>query len=118
MYTNPAMMDEENLNPTNTQENADNKKPAFVPPVKVNNASFIILAKKIPDLSPETMAMIEKDLQPKETKETKVEIDIEKTDAPEESGDGCEMMAWQSKDPRAAMIMWLAKVLGFPIPKK
>ena len=121
MEMNPAMMDGDIKNPTNTQEWDDNKDPAFVPPVKVNNDAFIALAKKIPDLSKETMTMIEKDLQPtgtKEDTETVVEIDIEKksVDTPTESE--MQMMSGETKDPKAALIMGLAKVLWFPIPKK
>jgi len=117
MQENPAMMDGIE-NPPNTQENADNKKPAFVPPVKVANSAFIALAKKIPDLSPETMAMIEKDLQPEDAKTEKKPLDMTKESEDPEEGCGCEMMAGPSTDPRASMIMWLAKALGFPVPKK
>ena len=72
---NPAMervSDSESPSHTRTSmdvpDGTENTKPEFVPPVDVNDRKFIDLAKKIKKLSPETLSMIQKDLQPEDTK--------------------------------------------------
>jgi hypothetical protein len=108
MDMNPAMeMD--------VPDGTENTKPEFIPPVDVNDRKFIDLAKKIKKLSPETLSMIQKDLQPEDTK-------AEPTEDPEdptEEGDSCSCGKPDckecnppSKDPRAMLIIGLKKVLS------
>lgn len=90
----------------------------FVPPVDVNDQKFIDLAKKMKKLSPETLAMIQKDLQPENKKTTDTENTTEAAD-PTEEGDACSCGKPDckecnppSKDPRAMLIIGLKKVLS------
>ena len=84
----------------------------FIPPVDPTAQKFIDLAKKMKGLKPETIACIEKDLQPEGEKkeeeipeeEVSVEVNLDKSTA-------------DVKDPRALLLMGLSKVLGLPTPK-
>ena len=102
---NPAM----EMDVPNGTEDTTSK---FVPPVDVNDKKFIDLAKKMKKLSPETLEMIQKDLQPEDKKSTD-------TEEPEEEGDACSCGKPDckecnppSKDPRAMLIIGLKKVLS------
>jgi len=108
METNPAMeMD--------VPDGTEDTKSEFVPPVDVNDQKFIDLAKKIKNLSPETLSMIQKDLQPKEEpkEESKSTDDISKVDSECPCGKpNCTECSVPSKDPRAMLIIGLKKVLS------
>ncbi len=59
------------MNPATSMDvpnGTEDTKSEFVPPVDTNDQKFIDLAKKIKKLSPETLAMIQKDLQPEDKK--------------------------------------------------
>lgn len=96
-------------------DGTEDKTPEFVPPVDVNDQKFIDLAKKMKKLSPETLAMIEKDLQPeaeaKEDTETPEGADKADPECPCGKPD-CKDCAVPSKDPRAMLIIGLKKVLS------
>ena len=77
-----------------------------------NDQKFIDLAKKMKRLSPETLAMIEKDLQPEDKKEMDTESSKEEGDEYPESKSDCKDCNPPSKDPRAMLIIGLKKVLS------
>lgn len=94
--------------------------------VDANDQKFIDLAKKMKKLSPETLAMIEKDLQPAAdvAEDPETPEDSDKAD-PETSEDAdkadsecpcgkpdCKDCEVPSKDPRAMLIIGLKKVLS------
>ena len=100
-------------------DGTEDTKPEFVPPVDVNDQKFIDLAKKMKNLSPETLSMIQKDLQPKEDpkedskEDPKSPEDMSKVDpeCPCDKPD-CKDCSVPSKDPRAMLIIGLKKVLS------
>lgn len=112
MDMNPAMeMD--------VPDGTEGTKPEFVPPVDVNDQKFIDLAKKMKKLSPETLTMIQKDLQPAGDKEEDPETpeDTSKEDPKVDpecpcGKPDCKDCAVPSKDPRAMLIIGLKKVLS------
>jgi len=112
MDMNPAMeMD--------VPDGTEDTKSEFVPPVDVNDQKFIDLAKKIKKLSPETLAMIQKDLQPDEKKEEEPETP-EPKDGMEKADPECpcgkpdckDCAVPATTDPRAKLIIGLKKVLS------
>ena len=84
----------------------------FVPPVDVNDQKFIDLAKKMKKLSPETLSMIEKDLQPEDKKEMDTEEPKEEGDTCSCGKPDCKECSAESADPRAKLIIGLKKVLS------
>ena len=100
------------MNPMNVPNGTEDVPEKFIPPVDPTAQKFIDLAKKIKGLKPETLACIQKDLQPEGEKkeedtpeeEVSVEVNLDKSTA-------------DVKDPRALLLMGLSKVLGLPTPK-
>lgn len=66
MEMNPSMAEcETEMNVPDGTENSESK---FIPPVDVTDQKFIDLAKKMKKLQPETLHMIQRDLQPEDRK--------------------------------------------------
>lgn len=103
------------MNPMNTPDGTEDVPQKFIPPVDPTAQKFIDLAKKMKGLKPETLACIQKDLQPEEAKkEDMKEDDMEEEGAVEVN---LEKSTANVKDPRALLLMGLSKVLGLPTPK-
>lgn len=103
---NMEMEDESSMNVPNGSENA--KKP-FIPPVDMTDISFIKLAEKMKKLSPETLDMIRKDLQP-ESPDTKKKVEVEEKEMELPEG---EVKVVKAEMTPAQLLIWLKKVLWY-----
>ncbi len=103
------------INPANeldVPDGTEDTKKEFIPPVDVNDKKFIDLARKIQKLSPETLSMIEKDLQPDEEKPEDTELSKDEEVCNTCGGELGDEDEPNTKDPRAMLIIWLKKVLS------
>ena len=109
MIPNMEPCDDMEENKMNQPTGKEDSAPEFIPPVNVTDVKFIELAKKMKNLSQETLNMIKRDLEPSDRK---YEEWKDKTEQPEAE---VKVMKVDTKVASPEQLLtWIKKVLWFP----